>query len=344
MRFETQVPLAPLTTLGVGGNAAWFARVTTEDDVAEALAFAEARGVPAHVLGGGSNVVIPDRGLDGLVIAMGLRGVTVEDAPEGALVRAGAGEPWDELVERSIALGLRGLECLSGIPGLVGATPIQNVGAYGQEVGDTIVAVRAFDRAERRAVTIPRDDCAFGYRDSRFKSAEKGRFVVLEVSFALARGGPSEIRYPELARALEALGAPPTLADVRRAVLALRRSKSMLLDPEDENRRSCGSFFVNPVISAEQARAVARRLDADSMPSYPQPDGRVKLSAAWLIERAGFRRGYRSGNVGISSRHALALVCHDGATADELVRFAETVRATVQARSGVTLEPEPVLW
>jgi UDP-N-acetylmuramate dehydrogenase len=344
LEIRSQVELAARTTLGVGGRARYFAEVTSDAELEDALAFADREHLPVYVLGGGSNLVIGEGELRGLVISIALRGVQLRDTPEGAIVEARAGEPWDALVERTVALGLRGLECLSGIPGLVGATPIQNVGAYGQEIADTLLAVRAFDRATGRYVTIAREHAELSYRNSRFKSRERDRFVVTDVSFALERGAPGAIRYPELARTLAALERPPTLADVRDHVLALRRSKSMVWDPEDANGRSCGSFFVNPITWAEQALAIERRFAPTPMPRYAQPDGRVKLSAAWLIERSGFSRGTRAGNVGLSSRHALAIVCHDGATANEVLRFAERIRAQVEAQTGVTLEPEPVFW
>jgi len=341
---ESDVELASRTTLRVGGRARFFARVQSETELAEALEFADRESLGVRVLGGGSNVVVPDRGVDALVLSIAIRGLGIERRGERARLTACAGEPWDEVVRASTDADLGGLECLSGIPGWVGATPIQNVGAYGQEIADTLLEVRAFDRAERRFVVLAASECAFGYRDSRFKSAEPERFVVTEVAFELRAGHVREVRYPELNRALRALGRAPELRDVREAVLALRRQKSMLLDPGDPNARSCGSFFVNPSVPPELALEVERRFADPTMPRYPQPDGRVKLSAAWLIERSGFARGTRSGQVGLSSRHALALVCHDGASAEELLAFARTIQASVRERSGVELTPEPVFW
>jgi len=289
-------------------------------------------------------VVVADGGVDGLVLAIAMRGITIRDSKEHAVVSACAGEPWDELVSRSVELGLRGLECLSGIPGLVGATPIQNVGAYGQEIADTVVEVRAFDRVEKCFVTLTKRDCLFAYRDSRFKSHQKGRFVISAVDFRLDRGVPQGIRYPELRQALDRLGREPTLADVRETVIALRRSKSMVVDRVDENSRSCGSFFVNPTVTEALAEQIERRFAPLPMPRYPQEPGWVKLSAAWLIERAGLAKGTRAGNVGISTRHALALVCHEGATATELLAFECFVRERVRERTGVVLTPEPIFW
>lgn len=344
MKLLEQVPLAPRCTLGVGGPAAYFVEAHDEPALFEAIDWADRFGVPVRVLGGGSNVVIADGGFDGLVVQIALRGI--EEQPDDPMCRvtAAAGEPWDALVARAVQAQLAGIECLSGIPGLVGATPIQNVGAYGQEVADTIERVRAYDRIERRVVELEAKACAFGYRDSRFKSQEPDRYVVLAVTYALERGGAPTIRYPELARRLAASGIDrPTLSGVREAVLELRRGKSMVIDALDPNRRSCGSFFLNPIVSAERHAELAVAI-GEAMPSYPQPDGSVKLSAAWLIERAGFSRGERQGRVGLSSRHSLALVCHDGARADELIAFARSVRRRVLSAFDILLRPEPVFW
>jgi UDP-N-acetylmuramate dehydrogenase len=338
VQLEHDVELAALTTLELGGRARHFVRALSEQDVVEALAFASERGLRVWVLGGGSNVVVPDAGLDGLVLSIGLRGIETDTA--SARVEAAAGEPWDALVETMVERGFAGIECLSGIPGLVGATPIQNVGAYGQEVSETITSVRAYDREARRFVELGPAECAFSYRDSLFKSRQPGRHVVTAVSFALRAGGIPSLRYPELRQRFA--DGVPSLAEVRSTVLAIRRAKSMLVEAGDENRRSCGSFFLNPIVPAAVAAAAGERFSGLEMPRYPQPDGRVKLSAAWLIEHSGLPKGLRSGNVGISSRHALALVCHAGATTRELMAFAEQLRARVQEQSGISLSPEPV--
>jgi UDP-N-acetylmuramate dehydrogenase len=268
-------------------------------------------------------------------------------APAGAIeVTAAAGEPWDDFVRAAVERGWAGLECLSGIPGLVGATPIQNVGAYGQDVSQTITRLRAVDRRTRRPVTLSAAECRFGYRDSLFRSGEPERYVVLGATFRLIPGGAPTIRYAELERHLASRGTTtPTLAEVRESVLAIRRAKSMVLEDGDENRRSCGSFFVNPVVGAGEAARVAALAAADGgMPQWPEPGGRVKLSAAWLIERAGFTRGERMGAVGLSTRHTLAIVCHDGARAADVAAFARRVRGRVAERFGVRLAPEPVFW
>ncbi len=344
------VPLAPLTTLRVGGPARWLVEAATEAEVSDALAFARARALPTLVLGGGSNLLVADRGFAGLVLRVRCSGVRVETQGRTVLLDAGAGEPWDTIVARAVASGWAGIECLSGIPGDVGATPIQNVGAYGQEVAETVVRVRAVDRATGGVVELDGAGCGFGYRDSVFKREARDRYVIVAVRFALRAGAAPTLRYAELAArfAGRADGDHPSLAEVRDAVLALRRAKSMVLDPGDENGRSAGSFFTNPTVDAAALPGVRERAAAtlgpgEAMPEFPAAGERVKLSAAWLIERAGFHKGTSDGAVGISTRHALALVNKGGATAAELVAFAARVRAGVAARFGVALVPEPVL-
>jgi UDP-N-acetylmuramate dehydrogenase len=338
------VPLAPLTTLALGGPARFLVEARDEATVREALAWADRHHTPVHVLGGGSNVVVADAGVAGLVLRVGLRGIAVREMEGAVLVSAAAGEPWDELVALAVGHGWAGLECLSGIPGLVGATPIQNVGAYGQEVADTIVAVRVMDRASGRVGELDRAACRFGYRDSVFRTAAPERHVILGVTYRLRPGGVPAVRHAELGAHLAAHGrARPTTGEVREAVLAVRRAKSMVLEPGDPNRRSCGSFFLNPVVSPDEAERVARIAGEPGPPRWPAPGG-VKLPAAWLIERAGFPRGHRAGPVGLSSRHALAIVAHEGARAADVVRLAARVRAAVMGRFGVRLWPEPAFW
>jgi UDP-N-acetylmuramate dehydrogenase len=325
-----------LTTLELGGPARHLVEARDDAAVLEALAWAPARGVPVLVLGGGSNLVVGDGGFEGLVIRMATRGRTfVPGAPGEVLMTVAAGEPWDDVVADTVARGLAGLECLSGIPGLAGATPIQNVGAYGQEVGETIRSVRVVERASGRIVDLSPADCAFAYRDSAFRRAP-GRHVVLGVTFALREGGAPTLRYRELADAL-AGSASPTLAEARATVLALRARKSMVIDPADPNRRSAGSFFTNPIVDA----AVADALGPEA-PRWPAGPGRVKLSAGWLIEHAGIAKGTRRGPVGVSTNHALALVHHGGGTTAALLDLAREVRAAVLARFGVALAPEPI--
>jgi len=345
VKLSDDVPLAPRTTLGVGGAARQLVVATSDDAIAEAVAFAKAHRVDLFVLGGGSNVVVADGGVAGLVLSIATRGVSQEANGASVLVTAAAGEPWDAFVGRTVAQNLAGLECLSGVPGLVGATPIQNVGAYGQEVAESIVSVRAFDRETEQHVTLSHADCRFAYRDSFFKSEAPNRYIVTAVTFRLTRDGAPSVRYPDLeSRLADRSDEKPGLADVRRTVLEVRREKSMLVDPHDANSRSCGSFFVNPIVDAEEAAAVRDRAGDASMPAWPQRDGRVKLSAAWLIERAGFPRGTRDGSVGLSTKHTLCVVAHDAARASDVVSFARRIRRGVEQRFGVRLVPEPVFW
>lgn len=338
-------PLGSRTTVGVGGAARYLVDAHTEADVLDALAWAQQRGLPVRVLGGGSNLVVADAGFDGLVLAMGLRGVACSTSSGDALLTAQGGEPWDNVVAHAVQRGLAGLEGLSGIPGCAGATPIQNVGAYGQEVAETIESVRAIDRDTQRAVELSAKDCRFAYRDSFFKAEAPERYVVTEVRFALTARAPTAVRYPDLLREVERRGlSTPTLAEVRDCVLTVRREKSMLLDASDVNGRSCGSFFLNPIVSAAELERVRSVAGNANVPNYPQPDGSVKLAAGWLIEQSGFNKGLRDGNVGLSTKHALAIVAHAGATAAEVARLSERIRDGVRARFGVALAPEPNFW
>jgi UDP-N-acetylmuramate dehydrogenase len=335
------VSLAPLTTLAVGGGAAWFVRATSVADIAAAHRWAEERMVPLFVLGGGSNLVIADRGFDGLVVQVGIAGTRFEPAHGETLLTAGAGEPWDPLVEAAVARGLAGLESLSGIPGTVGGTPIQNVGAYGQEVSESIAWVRVYDRVASDARQLAAGECGFSYRMSRFKGVDAGRFVVCEVAFRLQPRQPSP-NYPDILAYLGHAGmTTPSLADVRAAVLSVRRRKGMVVDAADPDTRSVGSFFMNPIVAAADRERVSRAAGAEA-PGFNLPDGRIKLPAAWLIERAGFARGHIDGAVGISTKHTLALVNRGGATACDVLRVARRIKRTVVDRFGVWLRPEPV--
>jgi UDP-N-acetylmuramate dehydrogenase len=343
LALREHVPLAPLTTLELGGPAAFFVEVTQRGELEPALAWARGRGVRVAVLGGGSNLLVPDAGFDGLVIAMRTRGQQVVHDGERVLVTAQAGEPWDELVAATVQAGWQGLECLSGIPGRVGASPLQNVGAYGQEVSSSIVSVEVVDGRDGAAAVLSAAQCAFGYRDSALKRAGT-RAIVTAVTFALEPGGAPQVAYAELARALAER--PRDLPTVREVVLALRRSKSMVLEASDPNRRSVGSFFVNPVLPPQAALAAqerARLQGLSPVPSWPQPDGRVKLAAGFLVEHCGLHRGFRQGAVGLSSAHALALVHHGGGTTAELLALAALVSDRVATAFGVRLEREPQL-
>jgi UDP-N-acetylmuramate dehydrogenase len=329
--------LAHHTTLRVGGPAADFVTATTEAELVEAVRQADDAGKPVLVLGGGSNLLVSDSGFDGRVVAVRTTGVQSDaDACGGAVVRVAAGEVWDDLVVRAVQQGWVGVEALSGIPGLVGATPIQNVGAYGQEVAETIASVRCWDREAGEVRTLFQRDCRFGYRTSRLKE-EPGRWLVLEVVFQLRLGDlGAPLAYAELAGRLGTeIGGRAPLADVRDAVLALRRSKGMVLDADDNDTWSAGSFFTNPVLPADAVPPGA--------PTWPQPDGRVKTSAAWLIEQAGFARGHGNAQAALSGKHTLALTNRGGATATDLVALAREVRDGVRERFGIDLVNEPVL-
>ena len=330
MQVRLGVPLAGFTTLGVGGPADRLIEVEDTAELVAAVREADEAGRPLLLLGGGSNVVAPDEGWAGDVVAVRTRGI---ERDRGRLV-VQAGEPWDELVAYAAENRLAGIEALSGIPGSTGATPVQNVGAYGQEVAQTITAVRVYDRAEKNERTLSPAECGFAYRDSRLKR-EPGRFVVLDVTFELDESDLSRpVGYAELARRLGVeIGERVPLRGVRDAVVELRRGKGMVLDPSDPDSRSAGSFFTNPIVAADRA--------VEGCPSWPADGGRVKLSAAWLVEHAGFGKGTRDGRVGTSSRHSLALTTEPGATATELLAFADRVVATVQEKFAVTLEREP---
>lgn len=336
-----QVPLAPLSTLGVGGAARWFVRARSIDDVAAAYRFAGERGLSTFILGGGSNVVIADEGVDGCALQIAVRGVDVTGTGDDVLIKAGAGEPWDGLVETAVSRGLRGIECLSGIPGSVGGTPIQNVGAYGQEVAESIEQVTVYDWAKSIVTPLAASECEFAYRASRFKGRDAGRFVVCDVTFRL-HPGLSSPAYPDVVEQLKRVGvSSPGLRDVRAAVLAVRRRKGMVVDPADPDSRSVGSFFMNPVLPASDGERL-ESIAGERVPVFPARDERIKVPAAWLIERAGFRKGHTDGAVGISSKHPLAIVNGGGATARDVLRLAARIKRAVRDRFGVWLRPEPV--
>lgn len=344
---DENVPLAPLTTLGIGGPARYYMRAGSRDAVSAGVAWAAARGVPLLVLGGGSNVLVADEGFPGLVLRVAVRGVETHFTAGGVEITAGAGVNWNALVSRAVARGWAGLECLSGIPGLVGATPIQNVGAYGQEVRETIVDVEALDLTTGETVTLTNDACDFGYRVSRFKLADRGRFIIMAVRFRLTPGGTPVVRNIELERILnERALTHPTIADMRDLVLEIRQRKSMLLDALDPNARSAGSFFTNPVLPAYTFLVLEERIrracgPSAVIPRFPAANGQVKIPAAWLIEHAGFGKGHIYGNVGISEKHTLALINRGAASARELVGLAREIRERVYERFGILLVPEP---
>jgi UDP-N-acetylmuramate dehydrogenase len=343
-----QAPLAEFTTLKIGGAARYFIEVTTSERLASAVAWARSRNLPWFLLGGGSNIVIADEGFAGLVIHLSIRGIESRVANHQVIVKAGAGVGWDSFVAMCVANHWAGVECLSGIPGRVGATPIQNVGAYGQEVSETILTVEAFDTKTDRLTELSANDCDFGYRASRFKLKDRNRFIVTGVTYQFSINGKPAIRYSDLQRYFaEQLITNPSLADARQAVLMVRRRKAMVIDANDSDSRSVGSFFVNPVVSRQEFEQIRQRAstvipDIEAMPAFAAANHHLKLSAAWLIEGAGIGRGFVYGNVGTSTKHALAIINRGGGTAREVVALCELIKARVMDTFGVMLTPEPV--
>lgn len=344
LEIQENVPLAPLTTLRVGGPARFFVKASTTDEVVSAVNFARKRELPLFVLGGGSNLLISDRGWDGLVLQIGIAGIEQSDRVGKCEFDAGAGVDWDSFVAQSVMLGCSGVECLSGIPGSVGGTPVQNVGAYGQEVSQTIASVLAFDLAESQARELEASECGFAYRSSIFNSGQRGRYIILRVTYSLDPNGQPSLRYADLQRHFEGCDGRPTLAEVRNAVRAIRGSKGMLITPGDPDNRSAGSFFKNPVLSASDYEALLNHARARNLqvPSYPALTQQHKISAAWLVENSGFSKGYIRGQAGISSKHALALINRGGATAAEIVALKDEIQLKVEQAWGIRLEPEPV--
>ena len=338
MKLQEHVPLAAYTTFGIGGPARWFAEAETEADVLEAVEFARRGGLSLFVLGGGSNLLVSDVGYPGVVLHIALRGI-VEQEDGGFAVAAG--EDWDAFVDRAIAGRCAGVECLAGIPGTVGGTPVQNVGAYGQEVSETIRRVRAFDLEANVFVELSREECEFAYRRSLFNTSARGRYVVTRVDYALEVNGRPRLSYADLKRHFAGHDSTPSLAEVASAVRQIRRSKGMFLVAGDPDCASAGSFFKNPVITQSVFNKIAEGT-CGVVPSYPADPGRVKLPAAWLIDQAGFRKGFALGNAGISARHTLALINRGGATAADILRLSEAISTSVEAKFGIRLEREPV--
>jgi UDP-N-acetylmuramate dehydrogenase len=330
-----------MTTLGVGGAAKYMVRVRSEGDLLEAVELARSQGLPVFVLGGGSNLLVGDAGFDGVVLRIEIVG-EVEFVESGASVeiRAAAGMDWDDFVLAMCERGLTGVECLAGIPGLVGGTPVQNVGAYGQEVAETIVSVRALDLTTVQFVSLSAAECGFAYRRSIFNSTARGRYVVTAVMFRFSRGRSVELRYAELQRRFE--GQSPSPMEVYSIVREIRHGKGMLLVPGDADCRSAGSFFKNPVVDAAVFQRTAEAAEG-SVPHWDAGDGKVKLAAAWLVEQAGFHKGFVMGRAGISSRHTLAVINRGGATAGEIVALRDEIARRVDERFGVRLEQEPVM-
>ena len=346
MILEENRPLAPFTTFGIGGPARWFLTATHEDEVREAALWALEHGVELFVLGGGSNLLVSDAGFDGLVVRVGLCGIESRCDGSQTIYQAAAGEEWDRLVQQTVEDGCAGLECLAGIPGTVGGTPVQNVGAYGQEVASTIVRVRAFDLNTNGFVEFAGTECGFAYRCSRFNTLDRNRYVVTRVDYRLIEGGAPTLRYTDLQKAFPT-GARPGLVEVASQVRRIRNSKGMLLVEGDPDCRSAGSFFKNPVLDEKQVRDVetVSGIEPPRFPAGPEPEnsGRVKLPAAWLIEQAGFVKGHIRGAAGLSSRHTLALINLGSAKAMDILALAEEIRQSVWDRFGIVLEAEPVL-
>jgi len=333
-----------MTTFRVGGPARYFAAAESEDDVFLALAFASSRRLPLFILGGGSNLLVSDVGFDGLVLKIDNKGVELEDSGSQMILRAAAGEVWDDFVGSCVSVNLGGIECLSGIPGLVGGTPVQNVGAYGQETSEVLVSVRAWDRNSEVIVELSNAECGFTYRSSIFNTIERDRYIVLQVTYSLKKAGAPNIKYPDVQRNLEAHGTksgPPTLAEVRNAVREIRASKAMLIVEGDPDSRSAGSFFKNPIISESQYASLQNGID-ERVPRFPASNGNVKTSAAWLIEHSGFSKGYALGPAAVSRKHTLALTNTGGARASDIVALAREIRRGVFDRFGIQLIPEPV--
>ena len=348
MLLLENIPLAPLTTIKIGGPARYLVEARTIAEVQEAVGFARSRDLPIFVLGGGSNLLVADDGWPGLVLKIAIQGIDQQsgsDEDGKILFDTGAGESWDRFVSRAVMARCAGIECLSGIPGSVGGTPVQNVGAYGQEVSDTIASVLVLDLKDTQVRELCREACGFSYRASIFNTTEQGRFIVLRVTYALTPEGAPLITYTDLKRHFEGRETPPNLAETREAVRHIRALKGMLIVPGDPDCQSAGSFFKNPILSEAQhddlkKRAAARRL---MVPSYPALETHKKVSAAWLVEHSGFAKGFGSERVGISAKHALALINRGGATAADVISLKEQIQQRVQEIWDIRLDPEPVL-
>lgn len=348
MQLQENISLAPLTTFRIGGPARFFVEAKSRGDVQEATEFARSRNLPLFVLGGGSNLVIADSGWPGLVLRIAIGGIEQRpsnDAEGKVLFDVGAGESWDRFVSRAVAARCAGVECLSGIPGSVGGTPVQNVGAYGQEVSEAIESVEVFDLRDEQVRELCNEACEFSYRASIFNTSERGRFIILRVTYALTLDGQPLIEYADLKRHFLERGTQPDLAQTREAVRHIRALKGMLIVLGDPDCQSAGSFFKNPVVTKEQHEDLSKRAAAKglTLPAYPALEKSKKVSAAWLVEKSGFARGHGFGHVGLSSKHALAIVNRGGASAAEVLALKDQIQHRVEEMWGVRLEPEPVM-
>lgn len=347
MLLEENVSLAPLTTFRIGGPARYFVAAHTSADVVEAVSYAQSQSLPLFVLGGGSNLLVADSGWPGLVLKVAITGIERRpgETDGKAIFEVGAGEIWDRFVSHAVASQCGGIECLSGIPGSVGGTPVQNVGAYGQEVSRTIESVQVFDLKDHQIRELCNEACGFSYRSSIFNTSERGRFIILRVTYALTPNGKPYLEYADLKRHFEGRESAPNLAETREAVRHIRARKGMLILENDPDCRSAGSFFKNPVLTEQQHQDLEKRATAKNLtiPSYPALDRTRKVSAAWLVEHSGFSRGFGFGHVGISSKHALAIINRGNATASEVLALKDQIQQRVEEIWGVRLEPEPVL-
>jgi UDP-N-acetylmuramate dehydrogenase len=345
--IRENVPLASYTTLGIGGPARYFVAVKREEQIPDALDFASKCGCPVFILGSGSNIVVSDSGFPGLIIKIEITGIQSFD--DERMVSVAAGEEWDSLAQRCVSLNLAGIECLSGIPGTVGAAPVQNIGAYGEEVSEVILSVRVFDRESQEILELSATECKFAYRSSIFNTSGTDRYIILKVSFGLRMDGAPCIHYRDLQLRFGKRSRPPSLREVRDAVLQIRESKAMVLRDNDPDSKSVGSFFKNPVLNsaaAAQAESRARACGllgiSEKIPNFQAPAGKEKLPAAWLIERAGFAKGFVRGNAAISGKHTLALVNRGGASAQEILDLMRLIQERVYELFGVELQSEPI--
>ena len=346
MLLQENVTLAPLTTFEVGGPARFFVEAKSLSEVQQAVQFAQSRDLPLFVLGGGSNLVVSDAGFHGLVLKVAIAGIERRAGThEGRILfDVGAGEPWDRFVSHAVRAQCAGTECLSGIPGSVGGTPVQNVGAYGQEVSDSIESVEVFDTRDGQVRELCNEACGFSYRSSIFNTSERGRFIIVRVTYALVAGGEPHLHYADLKEHFAGRESRPNLLETRDAVRHMRARKGMLIVEGDPDCRSAGSFFKNPVLTELQHEGLRKRAEAKGLVvlSYPALEKNKKVSAAWLVEKSGFARGYGFGHVAISTKHALALVNRGGATATEILALKDQIQQRVEEVWGIRLEPEPV--
>ncbi len=340
-RIQKNIPLAQFTTIQLGGNASEYISCTSTQDIVDALEYAKQHDLRVHILGGGSNTIFSDTGFTGLIIHIQTTGISEQQDGNSVLVTVQAGEAWDTVVQYAIKHNLAGIECLSGIPGSCGGTPFQNVGAYGQEVAETITTVFAIERTTGKSVEFSNADCRFGYRTSRFKTTDNNNYIITSVVFRLMKNGAPAMKYAELAAFVKTMAGQASLSTVREAVLVLRKKKSMVVDINDPNSISCGSFFTNPIILKTDFEN-NKTLKNSDIPVFPAGNDTVKLSAGWLIEHSGFQKGQRAGNVGISQNHSLALINHGGTT-QELLAFAKEMQKKVLQEFRIKLEMEPIV-